>query len=64
MVLIWVPLMNNDAEHFFHITIGHLYAIALGKSIQVLRHFLMEWVIPSSFVVLEEILYYGGYLTS
>ena len=51
MVLICISLMSNDVEHFFHVSVGHLYVFFGEVSVHVFRPFLnwMIWVLGVDF---------------
>ena len=51
VVLICISLIIGDAEHFFHVPVGHLYVFFREMSIQVFYPF-FNWVFRVFFVCL------------
>ena len=43
-VLVWISLIINDAEHFFHVPVGHLYIFFGGMFVQISCPF-FNWVV-------------------
>ena len=44
VVLIFISLMANDIEHFFHVSMGPLYVLLGEVSVQVLCPF-FNWIV-------------------
>ena len=60
MVLICVSLILSAVEHFFHVSVGHLYVFFGEMSVHVFCPFL-DWIICSLGVEFDEFFIDFGY---
>ena len=60
MVLICISLMPSDLEHFFQVSVGHLYVFLGEISVHVICPFL-DWVICFLGVEFDKFLIDPGY---